>query len=588
MKFKSHILIIFLFTINCLFSQVEFLAKVSAKKLGINQRLRVEYSMNQEGDNFNPPSFSGFDVIAGPSSSVSHSWVNGKRSFSKVYSYLLIPTKKGNLTIAKASIEIAGETYYTKAIQVNVSSAITPPKNANDPDYIASQNIHLITEISKDNPYINEGITLTHKLYVHPSININDFNAVSHPKFSDFWSKDVSPSKYKIERGEYKGSSYNYVVLKRTILYPQVTGKINIEPFVLDVVVNIPTNRRNMYGQKLYQSVNQKVSSLSRSIAVKTLPEFGKPEAFSGAVGDFEFDVTINRTSLKAEESLKVSVQAKGVGNLKLFQLPKLVVPGSLEIYEPEHIEQVKTTISGMRGAIKDEYIIIPQYKGSYPINEIEFNYFNPKTKKYVTLKSVPHNIEVLTGPVNKNTLNAAQNNDHAKQIVTTNENQFRSFKIATKFSPINTHQFFRTTLFWCLLILPILLLPIVYIFIRLRIKGKNDVSGLRNRNADKLAKMFLSDAKKNLNDKSNFYESLHKSLHNYLKAKLQIETSEFSTEKIASIFIKNQIKSETTADFIELIDNCNLARFTPVSSVTMQLDYDKAIQVINEIDKVL
>ena len=588
MKIKNYILIILLFIVHSLFAQVDFEARVSAKKLGINQRLRVEYSMNQEGDNFNPPSFSGFNVLAGPSSSVSHSWVNGKRSFSKVYSYVLTPSKKGNLTIGKASIEIDGETYYTKSIQINVSTAVTPPKNANDPDYVASQNIHLVTEVSQANPYINEGITLVHKLYVHPSININDFNNVSQPKFGDFWSKDVSPTKYKIERGEYKGSSYNYVVLKRTILYPQVTGKIKVDPYVLDVVVNIPTNKRSMYGQKLYQSVNQKVSSLSRIITVKALPESGKPKEFSGAVGNFEFDVTVNRTSLKAEESLEVTIQAKGTGNLKLFQLPKLVVPSSLEVYEPEHIENIKTSFSGMRGTIKDVYTIIPQFKGNYPINEIEFSYFNPKIKKYITVKSVSHDIEVLTGPVNKSALNGTQNEITSKQVVVTNDNQFRSFKTETKFTSIKKTQFFRTTLFWILLILPLLLLPVLYISIKLRAKTKKDIRGNKLRRADKLAKKFLSEAKNNLNNKSDFYESLHKSLHNYLKAKLQIETSEFSTEKIENTFAKSQIKPETTASFIKLIENCNLARFTPVSNLTMQQDYDKAVQVINEIDKVL
>ena len=588
MKIKSHILIILLFAVHSLFAQVDFGARVSAKKLGVNQRLRIEFSMNQEGDNFNPPSFSGFEILAGPSSSVSHSWANGKRSFSKVYSYVLTPDKKGNLSIGKASIEIAGKTYYTKPIQINVSAPITPPKNANDPDYIASQNIHLITEISKANPYINEGITLVHKLYVHPSININDFNNVSQPSFSDFWSKDVSPAKYKIERGEYNGSSYNYVILKQTILYPQISGKIKIEPYVLDVVVNIPTNKRNMYGQKLYQSVNQKVSSSTRIITVKDLPESGKPKDFSGAVGNFEFDVTINRTSLKAEESLELIVQAKGNGNLKLFQLPKLIVPSSLEVYEPEHKEQIKTTFSGMRGAIKDVYTIIPQFKGSYPINEISFSYFNPKTQKYVTVESVSHNVEVLTGPVNNSTLNSAQNNTKSKQIVVTDDNQFRSFKTMSKFSSIKKYQFFRTSLFWCLLLLPLLLLPVMYIVIKVRENSKKDIRGNKLRSADKLAKKFLSKAKINLNDKSNFYESLHKSLHNYLKAKLEIETSEFSVEKIQKIFAKNKIESETTTAFIQLIENCNIARFTPISSVTMQQDYDKAVAVINEIDKVL
>ena len=69
-------------------AQVSFQAKVSKNRLGLNERLRVTFEMNQNGDNFNPPSFNGFTVVGGPNQSVSNSWVNGVRSFSKIL-YLL-------------------------------------------------------------------------------------------------------------------------------------------------------------------------------------------------------------------------------------------------------------------------------------------------------------------------------------------------------------------------------------------------------------------------------------------------------------------------------------------------------------------
>ena len=73
---------------------VSFEAKVSKRTLGLNERLRVDFIMNENGDDFTPPNFDGFRVVLGPNQSISNSWVNGKRSFSKTYTYFLTPTQK--------------------------------------------------------------------------------------------------------------------------------------------------------------------------------------------------------------------------------------------------------------------------------------------------------------------------------------------------------------------------------------------------------------------------------------------------------------------------------------------------------------
>ena len=586
MKLKSSILFLLLLTSQLLFSQVEFTANVSKKKLGINERLRVDFEMNSEGDNFSPPSFTGFTVVGGPSQSVSHSWINGKRSFSKTYTYILSPKKRGKFTIKQAEIVIEDETYKTIPINVEVVAAIAKPKNPNDPDYVAQENIHLVAEISNTSPFLNEAITIIYKLYVGPSVNVSNFNPIDNPKFADFWSQNIDIKQLKIEQGVYKGQDYRFVILRKSVLLPQKIGKLTIEPLTLDVVVNVPTNRRDFFGGRQYQSVNQKVAAGNRTINVKPLPQEGKPASFTGAVGEFEFDVTTNKTALKSGESLEASVKVSGRGNLKLFELPKLVLPSSLEVYEPEHKENVRTNLAGMSGKISDTYTIVPQFKGNYPVSKLEFSYFNPKTAQYYTLNSIEHLVEVLTGPANTNAVTPSNNSGALQQNVVVNNNQFRSFKTNLNLELIETNQFFKSTLFWCLLLLPLLAIPSVLIFQKKKALIANDVKGNKIRKADKLAKKFLSESKKNLNNKDAFYESLHKSLHNYLKAKLQIETTEFSKEKITALFEKNKINTETTINFVGLIESCDLARFTPITSDAMQQDFDKAVRVISEIDK--
>lgn len=588
MKIKNYIILFFLLLVQATFAQVEFTAKVSKKKLGVNERLRIDFVMNEEGDNFSPPSFSGFKVVGGPSQSVSHSWVNGKRTFSKTYTYMLSPKQRGNFTIGQASIKIKGETYKTIPVKVKVTAAVDKPRDANDPSYVASENIHLVAHVSKDNPYLNEAISIEYRLYASPYVNISNFNVIDMPKYADFWNQSIKIGQYKISRGTYKGEDYNYVLIGKTVLYPQKTGKLTIEPLTVDVSVDVPTNRRDFFGGRVYQTVHQKVAAGKRTINAKPLPENGKPASFTGAVGDFQFDVTTTKSALKAGESLQATVKVSGQGNLGLFDLPKLIVPSSLEVYEPEHSENVRTNLSGMSGSINDVYTIVPQYKGNYPISKLDFSFFNPQTEEYQTVSSIEHVVEVLTGPTNTDANSQNTNATSTQQNVITNNSSFRSFHTEANFSNIKQKQFFRSKLFWSLLLVPLIVIPVVLLVRKKKQQLANDLEGSKIRKADKLAKKYLSEAKKNMHSKDLFYESLHKSLHNYLKAKLGIETAEFSKEKIKEVFTANSIDEETTASFIKLIENCELARFTPISSDAMQQDYDKASQVITAIDKTL
>ena len=113
-------------------------------------------------------------------------------------------------------------------------------------------------------------------------------------------------------------------------------------------------------------------------------------------------------------------------------------------------------------------------------------------------------------------------------------------------------------------------------------------MQGNRIRKADRLAKKYLGEAKKAMGQKESFYLALEKALHNYLKAKLNIETSDFNKEKIESLLSERQVESDVVSDFISILENCELARYTPITQVTMQNDYDKAAKTISLIDKQL
>jgi len=579
-----RLLFLFVFVFQTSFGQVTFEAKLSKTRLGLNERLRVSFEMNENGDNFIPPVFNDFNIVGGPNQSVSNSWVNGVRSFSKSYTYFLSPKRKGELKIGQAIIEIEGEVYKTSPKTVEVTEAVSSPNSPeSQADAIADENLHLVAEISKSNPYLNEAITVIYKLYFSSEISISNVNEVETPKYSDFWSHQIAIPKLEIKRGNFKGQPYNYVTWRKTVLYPQKVGKLSIAPLSLNVSVDVPTNRRDFFGRTEYQKAPKIITAGRRTINVKALPEENKPSSFNGAVGDFKLDVSFNKFQLKSSESFQTSIKVEGRGNLSLFRLPKLSVPSSLELYEPEHKENIKTNLLGMQGTLEDIYTIVPQFQGNYPIPPVRFSYFDPVKERYYTLDSKETLIDVIEGP---KASNSSQPNAASTQNKINNESYFNFIKLDEKLSSTSTSSFYLSNTFWIILILPVFAFCLFLLILRRKENYVTDPLTARQKRTNKLARKYLSSAKKAIGDQESFYDALERAMHNYLKAKLAIETVEFSKDYIYELLIKKGASKDSVSDFITILNNCEVARYAPSADGSMQSDYDKATDMITTIDR--
>ena len=589
MKLRFYIFLFFWITsISNLKAQensVSFEAILSKKSLGINEKLRVDFKMNKDGDNFTPPNFTGFKVVGGPNQSVSNMWVNGKRTFSKIYSYFLSPIKKGSVTIGQATIEIDNKIYKTLPVKISVSESVSISKDPNDSNYVVNENLHLVAEVSNISPYLNEGISIKYKLYYSPQINVTNVGEIETPEFENFWSQNIKIPRLQIERGSYKGDNYNFVTWKKIVLYPQKSGKLEVLPLSLDVSVDVPTNRRDFFGNRIYNQVSKKVTAGKRSINVKVLP-LNAPESFNGAVGKFDIKLKTNKTELNASESLQATVKVSGNGNLKLFSTPSIKVPSSLEKYDPEYNEKVSTNLTGMKGFISNTYTLVPQFQGKYPIKPVEFTFFNPKLNKYETIYSDEIIINVLEGPLSFQENNINSSSTTKSKNILPSINQFKFIKTESDLVKINSKPFIYSLSFYLILIFPVLAILLLVIFFKSNNITSSKLKESKSRRANKLAKKYLSDARKNLENKDIFYVALEKALHNFLKSKLFIETSDYSKEKISKLLYSKDIEKESLELFIKLIENCEFARFTPASEFKINNDYENAVKVITKIDK--
>ena len=589
---KSKVLLVlfffFLGVSSYMKAQVTFDAKVSKKRLGLNERLRIDFIMNENGDNFVSPAFTNFSVVSGPQQSVNRSWVNGVSSFSKTYTYFLTPKSKGTFILGQAEITINEEVYKTFPIEIEVTEAVEKPNDPNNIDYLTDENIRLVAEISNSSPFLNEGLTVVYKLYFRNPISITDVQELESPSYGDFWSSKINIGRAQVNpRGRYKGEPFNEVVWQKVVLYPQKSGKLDLEPLTLNLSLTVPSNRRDLFGRRILRQGQKTITAGRRILNVKPLPLEGQPESFSGAVGEFDFDVILSKDELKASESFQAKIKVDGKGNLNLFTLPEINVPNTLEVYEPERTEKIKTTLTGTQGSIEENYTIVPQYQGKYPIPQIQFSFFNPKMKTYKTLSSQELIVDVYEGPTS-GIPSSNKTVGVSKTPLVISDSAFRFIQLDTKLNPIKTDSFWLSFRFWLLFSSAFIFLILGYLINRFIIQKSEDNISIKQRLAKKLAKKYLSSAKKAFGNQVQFYEALERALHNYLKAKLKIETSELSKAKIESLLKDKKVESDVAKKFILVFENCELARYAPGSDGSIKTDYERASRVMATIDRQL
>lgn len=574
-------------------SQVTFVSEVSRNSIGINERIEVRFTMNQDGDNFNAPNFDNFKVVGGPMQSVSQSWINGKTSFSKSYSYYLIPEKKGDLEIGSATIEYKGTVYKSNTVIVKVGDAVQQQQNYGqrgygnrtqnrqpqiDPEKIG-EGIFLVREISNPNPYVNEPISVVYKLYVSHNAGVRNIAQAAIPEYKNFWNHTIDEREMRVQIGEYKGKEYRYIVLQKVVLLPLKEGNLTLEPFDLNLQIETMTGRYDFFGFP-EMTISEKIYSTgTKNINVKPLPLNNQPLDFTGAVGKFDFKVIPNKTTVKANETIELNVSVNGNGNLDLFSLPKPVAPSALEIYDPELIEKINKNINtGMDGSKTEKYTIVPQYKGKYVIKPMSFSYFDVASKTYKTITSEEIVIEVTEGPEVPTNL--------PEKVDLTNSDNFNDIVKEVNFNIEEKSNFFNTNLFYFLLIAPLIAMPLVVFVDKQRKKAAGDIVGNRLRTNNRLAKKYLGEAKRNLGNKDKFYEALERCLHNFLKAKLHIETSEMSNEIIIETLQNKSISEQNIQAFMILKETCEMARYSQMSVETMNNDYAQAVEVISSLEK--
>ncbi len=579
--------LLFIFLTSVLTAQVEFYVKTDRDAISADERLRVDFVLNQKEDDFIPPAFKDFYVVMGPSVSQSYQWINGRESFSKTYTYIVQPKRKGILTIEPARVIVNGKTYQTEPlkIQVDKSNAKIMGKDRENEEKETLQtapkkDIFLQVELTKSNPYAGEPIGVVYRLYLKAGTPVMDLQLTEIPDFEGFWAERLDQGKaVSSTQKVINGIPYEVHTIYKAMLIPQKTGVLKIKPLKLEVVTF--GYEEKMFGPFVIQERVPKkmnLSSGSKIIRVKELPQTDKPAEFSGAVGKFDFDLFLEKDSVRTGEPVILKLKLTGKGNTNLIELPDIHLPPDIEVYEPEIKRNIKTTLTGYSGTVEKIYTLIPQKGGKYIIPPVKFSYFDPSLKKYVNIQTQEKILNVYGNNLSSGA--AISKTGHGSKLL--------PLSTSSHWKNIEKHPFFGSSWFYRLhyFILMILIVGLGYKYI-LEKRLKNPVV-LREKQTKQTLKKLLETASGQTGNKESFYGTLEKILTTYFKNKLNLKPVDLTHDRIIKELYNRQVDSKIIDELRDFWKKIQSVRYTPVESGDMQSDLQKIKNMLERLDKIL
>jgi hypothetical protein len=603
---KLKLLIIFVFAgLLAMADNIEFVME-GPEMVAMGEQFRLGFTLNERGTDLQLPDLSNFDVLMGPSTSQSSSIqiINGKTTQSSSFSYIFIlrAKKEGKFTIRPASIKVGGKTYESNSLSIEVVKG--QPQQASGGQgggqsgqqddtptgNVSKDNLFVRIAVDKTNVSKGEQILATVKLYISQNVPLNGFDEVKLPTYEGFWTKDIDiPTQVNFTREVYNGRIYQVGVLKKTVLFPQQTGNIRINPFEITCLVRQRVRQQQSFFDDFfdnYRVVKAKVVSDPVTIAVKDLPN--QPANYNGAVGNFTFSGTIDKTNAKSNEAMTLKLTVSGTGNLNLINPPKIQLPQDFEAYEPKTTDQTTVSENGMSGSITFEYLFIPRYAGNFTIPAVQFVYFNPSSRQFVTKSIDAFNLHIEKG---KDDANAATVNSYSKEDVKMIGKDIRFIKQnKAKLKPKGS-SFYGTVEFYGIFLLSLIGFAAFYVVNRKKIEESKNITLVKNKRANKVALKRLKEASVFLknNHAEKFYEAVIKALWGYLSDKLSIPLAELNREKASAALLEKGISQDVVTELMKIIDDCEFARYAPAAfSGTMQEIYDGAAKVMGIFEKLI
>ncbi len=578
--------------------------------VAVGEPFGVEFSLNAKPRDFEAPSFEGFDVLAGPSTSTSSSvqFINGKmsQSVNHTMSFVLVANTEGEFVIGEASVKADGKTYKTSAVTVKVIKEVTGGGGQNSnrgskggeqtpAATLADDDVLIVASVDKTNVYKGEPVLVTYKLYTRVAMNAE---GQKMPSFAGFWTQRLNVDANRWLREEYNGKLYDACPIAEYLLFPQQSGKLTIDPLEMSVVARLQVKnpRRghdpfaDFFDVPQIQEVRRVVRSREINLNVKPLPE-GAPASFSGAVGEFAMNVTPPADEIDANSAVTYVVKISGTGNLSMIQAPQINLPTSFEQYSVKSSESIQTSTRGVSGYRQFEYPMIARAEGDFFIPAVEFTYFNPRLAKYVTLTNAEYAIHVLPDKsVTSGMPNAALVSGIDKEDIKFLGRDIRFIHLGEPALRPKGKMFLFSGTYFLIVVVMLVLFVALMMWLARYLKSMRNQATLKGKRANKVALARFRAAEKYMKEQNTrgFYEEMLRGLWGYLGDKLNIPVADLTKESVRERLLRKGVTSEDVESYIGLITDCEYAQYAPSGSGQIEDAYLRGVGAISRLEAVI
>ena len=600
---RSSIFLICLFIACACFSQVIRVSAPSRVEAGENFRVSFKVT-TQDVDDFRSGLHSTdvVEVIAGPytSSESSFQMVNGHTSSSSsiTYTYTLYAAKSGVYNIPAAHARVGGKQISSSPAKVTVVGSAqgrgnNSPKMHEDDNYqphmraagsaISGRDLFIKVSANKKKVYEQEPILLTYKVYT--LVDLTQLEG-KMPELTGFHTQEIplpQQKSFHIER--VNGKPYRTVTWSQYVMYPQMTGKMEIPSITFKGIV-VQQNRSVdpfeafFNGGSGYVEVKRNIVAPSIKIDVLPLPQ--KPANFSGGVGKFNISAQLNKNELKAGDPLSLRIVVGGIGNLKLIKQPVVNFPKDWDKYDPKVTDKTKLTSNGLEGNMIYDILAVPRNQGHYTIPPVELTYYDTSLNQYKTIKTQSFEIEVAKGDGSRSSV-VDYSKDQPKDIKDIKKGDAELHSV--------DNFFFGSVGYLMSLLIPFVAFVALLVIFRKRAIDNADLVKMKGKKANKIATKRLRQANKlMLAGKSNeFYDEVLRALWGYVGDKLNMPAEKLSRENISEKLQSHNVDDNTISKFLSAIDDCEMMRFAPGDPEgNMNKTFESAMTAIMEIENVM
>lgn len=600
---RSSIFLICLFVACACFSQVIRVSAPSRVEAGENFRVSFKVT-TQDVDDFRSGLHSTdvVEVIAGPytSSESSFQMVNGHTSSSSsiTYTYTLYAAKSGVYNIPAAHARVGGKQISSSPAKVTVVGSAqgrgnNSPKMHEDDNYqphmraagsaISGRDLFIKVSANKKKVYEQEPILLTYKVYT--LVDLTQLEG-KMPELTGFHTQEIplpQQKSFHIER--VNGKPYRTVTWSQYVMYPQMTGKMEIPSITFKGIV-VQQNRSVdpfeafFNGGSGYVEVKRNIVAPSIKIDVLPLPQ--KPANFSGGVGKFNISAQLNKNELKAGDPLSLRIVVGGIGNLKLIKQPVVNFPKDWDKYDPKVTDKTKLTSNGLEGNMIYDILAVPRNQGHYTIPPVELTYYDTSLNQYKTIKTQSFDIEVAKGDGSRSSV-VDYSKDQPKDIKDIKKGDAELHSV--------DNFFFGSVGYMMSLLIPFVAFVALLVIFRKRAIDNADLVKMKGKKANKIATKRLRQANKlMLAGKSNeFYDEVLRALWGYVGDKLNMPAEKLSRENISEKLQSHNVDDNTISKFVSAIDDCEMMRFAPGDPEgNMNKTFESAMTAIMEIENVM